>query len=148
VIEFRAYEPADRDACLEIFDANCPAFFAENERSDYAAFLASAPGHYEVCEIEGGIAGAYGLAPHEGDMALRWILLSPETQGRGLGTAIMHRVLDELRRRGVPRLHIAASHRSAAFFARFGARELATIPDGWGPGMDRVEMRLDHAVAP
>jgi GNAT superfamily N-acetyltransferase len=148
MIECRAYRPADRDACLALFDANCPAFFAENERADYAGFLASAPGQYEVCLIDGRVAGAYGLGPHEsGELALRWILLSPETQGRGVGSAIMHRVIEEMRGRGVHRLHIAASQKSAPFFARFGARELATTLDGWGSGMVRVDMRLDDEDA-
>ncbi|WP_242112849.1 hypothetical protein [Luteimonas aquatica] len=43
---------------------------------------------------------------------------------------------------GRPTLHISASHKSAPFFARFGALETARVPDGWGPGMHRVEMRL------
>ena len=37
---------------------------------------------------------------------------------------------------------IAASHKSAPFFARFGARIVETTPDGWGPGMHRVDMEL------
>ena len=38
-MQFRAYQPADREACLALFDENCPAFFAPNEREDYEAFL-------------------------------------------------------------------------------------------------------------
>ncbi len=36
---FRPYQTADREACLGLFDANCPEFFAPNERADYVAFL-------------------------------------------------------------------------------------------------------------
>ena len=35
--------------------------------------------------------------------------------------------------------------KAAAFFARFGAIEKVTTPDGWGPGMDRVDMELNLA---
>ncbi|MDB5218237.1 MAG: family N-acetyltransferase, partial [Myxococcaceae bacterium] len=35
----RPYEPADRDACLVVFDSNVPAFFAPHEREGFASFL-------------------------------------------------------------------------------------------------------------
>jgi len=38
-INFRPYSSNDRESCLSIFDANCPKYFATNERSDYAQFL-------------------------------------------------------------------------------------------------------------
>ena len=140
---FRGYQPADRDACVALFDANCPAFFAANERAGFVNFLSTAAGNYELCLIDQQVAGAYGLGPHSsGGLALRWIVLSPQVHGHGVGTRIMHRVLETVRARGVPQLHIAASHRSAPFFAKFGAQELATIPDGWGPAMHRVDMLL------
>jgi hypothetical protein len=39
-------------------------------------------------------------------------------------------------------IRIAASHRSAPFFARFGAETVRETPDGWGPGMHRIDMEL------
>ncbi len=140
---FRSYQAADRDACLGLFDANCPEFFAPNERADYLEFLSTVAGEYQVCLLSKRIVGVYGLLPEPpGGVALRWILLAPEAQGRGLGSIMMARVLEALRARQATSLYIGASHKSAPFFARFGARELATTPDGWGPGMHRVDMRL------
>ena len=140
---FREYQPADCDACLALFDSNCPAFFAANERADYVDFLSTAAGGYELCLIDQQVVGAYGLEPHpSGGLAIRWILLSPNVQGRGIGSQIMARVLDTLRTGRVPQLHIAASHKSAPFFAKFGAKELATVVDGFGPAMHRVDMIL------
>jgi GNAT superfamily N-acetyltransferase len=140
---FRDYQLADRDACAALFEANCPAFFAVNERADYLRFLATAADSYQLCLIDGQVAGAYGLAPHPAaGLALRWIVLFPQVHGQGLGTRIMTRVLETARAGRILQLHIAASHRSAPFFAKFGARELATIADGWGPAMHRVDMLL------
>ena len=140
--EFRAYRNGDRDACLQMFDENCPEFFAPNEREDYAAFLAGAEGEYTIVLDSGRIAGAFGLAPHGDALALRWILFARAMQGRGLGAAVMSRALEAMRTRSVTVLHIAASHKSAPFFARFGAQPVTTTADGWGPGMDRVDMVL------
>jgi GNAT superfamily N-acetyltransferase len=142
-LTFRAYHPSDRESCLALFDANCPEYFAANERADYVEFLATAVGNYELCLMDRVLVGAYGLGPHpSGGLALRWIVLSPDMQGRGLGSRIMAQVLEMVRNERASQLHIAASHRSAPFFAKFGARELATIVDGWGPAMHRVDMVL------
>lgn len=139
----RAWRAEDRDACLGLFDANCPEFFAPNERAEYAAWLDAEPQGYHVCMLDGRVAGAWGLRQREdGDCVLNWILLAPAVQGRGIGRRIMQEVRDELRARGAARLHIGASHKSAPFFARFGAVEIRRTPDGWGPGMHRVDMEL------
>jgi GNAT superfamily N-acetyltransferase len=143
VLDFRPYQPTDQADCLTLFDENCPGFFAPNERQDYITFLVTRTSRYEVCLLDGRVAGAFGVLPDEPQgLALRWVLVSPAVQGQGLGSAIMARVLDLVRARGGEPLYIGASHRSAPFFARFGARATATTPDGWGPGMHRVDMTL------
>ena len=140
---FRQYRPADQDSCLALFDANCPASFAPNERTDYLAFLQDDPAGYEVCLLDGRLAGAFGLCPcAPGEGSLNWILLFPQMQGRGPGSAIVAYVLEKARSSGVLFLRIAASHKSAPFFARFGAEAVAETPNGWGPGMHRIDMEL------
>jgi len=142
VAAFRDYSPEDREDCLRIFDENCPEFFAPNERAEYAEYLGGPPG-YEVCLLEGEVVGAFGLSPEAArEMSLRWILLSPRVQRMGLGSAVMARALSKARGEGASRIRISASHKSAPFFARFSAREISTTPNGWGPGMHRVEMEI------
>lgn len=133
----------DRDACLALFDANCPEFFAPNERADYATFLDSEPAGYEVCRVGGVVAGAFGVMGEEvAARSLNWILLSPSSQGLGLGSRLVARAVDLAKSTGAGRLDIAASHLSAAFFARFGATVVGELENGWGPGMHRVDMEL------
>jgi N-acetylglutamate synthase-like GNAT family acetyltransferase len=142
-IRFRPYREADRQACTSIFDANCPEFFAPNERRDFEDFLESVPGDYEVCEVDGKILGAYGLiVDGKNTKTLNWILLDPQTQGIGVGSTIMERVIQLSRTSQTRVVKIAASHKSAPFFARFGASATALTKNGWGPGMDRVDMEL------
>ncbi len=140
---FRPYSPADLASCLRLFDANCPVAFAPNEREDYVHFLASPRGPYDVAVVGDEIVGAAGLERDGVDgLAIRWILVDPAWQGHGLGRALMTHLMAEAERRGVRRLAIATSHKSAAFFARFGAVALETTVDGWGPGMHRIDMVL------
>lgn len=142
-VQFRRYRGEDRHACLQLFDENCPDSFAPNERRDYEQFLDDAVDRYELCLIDGQVVGAYGLYPEGPDrLALRWIIVSAGKQRRGVGSAVMNRIVAELRRSNGMTLRISASHKSAPFFAKFGARERDRIPNGWGPGMHRVEMEL------
>ena len=141
--EFRAYAPADRTDCLALFDANCPVYFAANERSDYQRFLAGNPDGYTVCVAVGQVVGAFGLFNHQsGRASLNWILISPQLQASGIGSAMMNQVKQQARLSSVTLVEIAASHLSAPFFAKFGAAPLRETLDGWGPGMHRIDMEL------
>ncbi|OLQ94532.1 GNAT family N-acetyltransferase [Vibrio ponticus] len=143
-ISFRAYTPSDKDACLQVFDSNCPAYFATNEREDYASFLESNPTGYEVCLLNNNIIGAYGLSGSSLEFySLNWILISPNAQGVGVGDQFMNRAISKAKQLNVAKIKIAASHLSAPFFAKYGAIEISTIPDGWGLGMHRIDMELN-----
>ena len=142
-VTFRGYLSTDKAACLELFDANCPEYFAPNERKDYENFLEANPENYELCFVAGPLVGAFGLM-HESarDRNLRWILLDPSSQGLGIGAMIMERVILHASESGARVLNIAASHKSAPFFAKFGSTKVTVTANGWGPGLDRVDMVL------
>ena len=140
---FRPFSRADAEACLAIFDANCPACFAPNERADYENFLEASPEGYEICEVAGRIVAAFGLMHDDRyGKRLNWIMLDPDSKGVGLGSKIMKRVVSLGRASQSPLIRIAASDKSAPFFAKFGAVAKEHTQNGWGPGMDRVDMEL------
>ena len=147
-ITFRHYLARDLETCLALFDANCPQFFAPGERADYAEFLAASHDGYTVVLADEEIVGAFGLTPlgvadsGVAKLSLNWILLSPDTQGQGVGRAVMEKVLRSAQETPTSTIAIAASHLSAPFFARFGAQELAFHEHGWGPDMHRVDMEI------
>ena len=142
-ITFRSYQGADYQACIDIFDANCPEFFAPNERQEYKTFLGELIEAYEVCEVNGRVAGAFGLfGAGKRAKSLNWILIDPHMQGIGIGSKIMERVVYVGRTSELKVVKISASHKSAPFFERFGAKPISVTEDGWGPGMHRVEMEL------
>jgi len=142
-IAFKPFDSADEAACLELFDANSPEFFASNERADYLAFLAARPAGYEVCVVQGRVVGAFGLIGDDpSSRRLNWIMLDPAMQGLGVGSAMMTRVLDAARHARLEVVEIAASHRSAPFFARFGASAVRVTEHGWGRDMHRVDMEI------
>lgn len=142
-ITFRPYDSADTQACMDIFEANCPEFFDPQERQDYTRFLVEVPEGYQVCEVDGRVLGAFGLLGHsKNHKRLNWILLDPQTQGMGIGSKIMQRVIHLGRVSETRIIKIAASQKSAPFFLRFGAKTTSTTKDGWGSGLDRMDMEL------
>ena len=142
-VVFRPYLPTNKPACLGIFDANCPAFFAPNERDEYADFLLESPSGYEVCVIHHEVVGAFGLLAGR----LNWMLIDPKSQGLGIGSAAMARVMTLAMSAGHKAVEIATSHKTAPFFAKFGAVTQEVAQDGWGPGMHRVDMTLPILTA-
>ena len=143
---FRIYSTADFATCMAIFDTNCPTFFAPNERMSFEQFLMGAPSTYMVCFEEEKILGSYGTWVNPGNMSghLFWMMIDASGQRRGIGTAMMERALQECRSGEATIVRIAASQKSAPFFARFGAREISHKAEGWGPGLDRVDMELQQ----
>ena len=107
------------------------------------SFLETVPDRYEVCEVAGRVVAAFGLiAGDSKEVHLNWIMLDPGSQGAGIGSAIMKRVISAGRASQSFLIKIAASHKSAPFFAKFGAVATVQTEDGWGPGMDRVDMEI------
>lgn len=142
-VTFRPYTAKDREPCLAIFDANCPRFFAPNERRDYIQFLDTNPAGYEVCVVNEHIVGAFGLlGDGTRNRSLNWILIAPQSQTRGLGSLFLKRVIINAQAQDIGCICIAASHLSAPFFAKHGARVITETSHGWGPDMHRVDMEL------
>lgn len=142
-LTFRPLAPGDQADCLRLFDENCPGFFDPGERAGFVEYLRRPTGPYTVGLLGPTLVAGFGLeAAGPAAMTIRWVVVAPAVQGRGVGRRLMACALTQLRDAGASLLRIAASHRSAPFFAHFGAVELARIPDGWGPGMHRVDMEL------
>ena len=74
-------------------------------------------------------------------------MLDPHVKGHGIGSAMMHEVIAIAATANAEHIDIAASQHSAEFFAHFGAVELQRSKDGWGPGMDRINMELPVSAA-
>src|SRR6185436_11277468 len=98
-VTFRPYSRDDKESCLGLFDANCPEFFAPNERADYQRFLEMGSRGYELCLINDEVAGAFGLmGDADTRRRLNWIMLNPRFRGLGAGRAIIARCVSCLLR--------------------------------------------------
>lgn len=143
-MEFLQYNAFYFDRCLELFDENCPKYFAENEKDDYTSFLKGCPLDYFVGVNRGCVISAFGIISTVTTLRTRisWIMVSTQFKGSGVGIKMMDYSKSASLEKGALAIDIAASHLSAPFFAKFGAKELNRTQNGWGTGMDKVNMEI------
>lgn len=143
-MKFINYSECYFDNCLELFDENCPQYFAESERGDYIAFLKASPLDYYIGVNDGCVASAFGITSTAATLRTRlsWILVSTHFKGTGVGAKMMDYSMEASLKKEALVIDIAASHLSAPFFAKFGAQELNRTPNGWGLGMHKVDMEI------
>lgn len=133
---------------MGLFDANCPAFFAPNEKADYQVFLKRVAAKYRVVMLGGKVVAAFGVLDEgiNGRCRLNWIVVDSSSHGNGVGSSIMAETVAAAQHMRAEVVDIAASDKSAPFFAKFGARELCHTLHGWGPDMHRIDMELAVAT--
>ncbi len=78
---------------------------------------------FVVAEADGRIVGAAGLEVHGGHGLLRSVAVDPSRRGGGLGAALVERVEDDARARGLEALWLLTTDAAPWFTAR-GFREL------------------------
>ena len=140
----RPCRPVDFAACLALFDGNVPQFFAESERAEFADFLRDHD-HlpYLVIEQGGAVVACGGVDVTAGRGCLTWGMVDRSRQGQGLGRALTTARLDLLRSRPeVREVAIETSQHTAGFYEGFGFQVTRVTPDGFGPGLDRVDIVL------
>lgn len=143
----RPYTPQDRAACLRIFDSNVPTYFAQRERAEFGAFLGTLDPDcpYLVLIAKGDVVACGGLEIEAaiGRAALSWGMVDRACHGQGLGTALTVARLALARKvPGLSVLTLATSQQTGGFYAGFGFVVTRVTPDGFGPGLDRWDMRL------
>jgi len=143
---FRPYTPDDRDACLALFAANTPHWFAPHEREQYESFLDDVPGSYFLMlEDYGTIAGAGGIEIESTRSVawLTWGMVDSTRHGQGLGKTLLEYRLEQLRANlNVSRVCIDSSQLTAPFYEKYGFTTQRVIPDGYAKGLHRHEMEL------
>ena len=151
-MDVRPYLPTDRDACLAVFDSNAPEFFLPRERAEYERFLDDPSGPYFVMDHDGLIAGCGGYYVIGGEPTrarMAWGMVLREWQRKGLGRLLlMYRLRQITKAGGVQFVGLDTSQRSAPFFQSQGFKVAGIAADGYGPGLDRVEMAMKLNVCP
>ncbi|GAB3890626.1 GNAT family N-acetyltransferase [Microbispora bryophytorum] len=80
-----------------------------------------APAHTWTIEVNGALAGCVALRPAEGAYWLEHFYLAPELQGRGVGSAVLGRLLERCDREGaLIRLNVLQGSPARRLYERHG----------------------------
>ncbi|WP_244196630.1 GNAT family N-acetyltransferase [Paraburkholderia hospita] len=143
----RFFERTDLAACEQLFDSNTPKFFAEEERVEFTEYLNRLPGPYLVLEEDGEVVACGGWAASRttpNEIVLCWGMVSKDRHKAGLGTRLMKARLEHIfASNNAAAVLLTTSQHSAGFFERFGFQTVRSEKDGYAPGIDLVEMRLE-----
>jgi len=150
-MDVRPYLPADRDACLAVFDSNAPDFFKSHKRRDFEGFLDRGAVPYFVMEHDGAIigCGGYFVTEQKAVARLVWGMVRRDWRRQGLGRfLLLFRLRQITKAGGVEMVHLDTSPDSASFFQSQGFKLARVAKDGYAPGLDRVEMTMKLTVCP
>jgi GNAT superfamily N-acetyltransferase len=104
------------------------------------------PGHTSIIEADGTFAGSVALRPSENDENGHWLehfYLSPDLQGRGLGSAVLRTLLTRTDADGTPvRLNVLQGSPARRLYERHGFTVETEDP------VDIFMLRLPNTVHP
>ncbi|BDX04901.1 GNAT family N-acetyltransferase [Planctobacterium marinum] len=143
---FSDYHSIDYDACLSLFDSNCPDAFHPAERLDFEAFLLDLPGPYLLLHHQKhGLIGCGGYAYHKKNHSadLCWGMIHSTYQRQGFGTALLQERLARIRLNPeIESVSLCTAPDTVAYYHRFNFQIQQTIKDGFAPGADRIDMAM------
>ena len=122
----RSAEPGDVEAIAELRAAVMRADLERLGRFDEHRVRqrlrdAFSPEHTSVIEADGGFAGCVSLRPAEDGRWLEHFYLDPNLQGRGLGSAVLQTLLEQLDADGVPvRLNVLQGSAARRLYEHHG----------------------------
>lgn len=143
----RHYEASDKQGVLAVFDANCPTFFAHEERQYLESYLDNEIEIYAVIEVDGKIVGSGGVnteSTEDGKKGvISWGMIHPDFQGMKLGRKLLEWRIAQLKSiPAVTTIVVRTSQLVAAFYAKNGFVLKRVEADFWAPGFDLYDMEL------
>jgi [ribosomal protein S18]-alanine N-acetyltransferase len=98
-MNIRKYQATDRERIIELLRLNTPRYFSPKEETDLIQYLDYQADHFFVLEVDGTVLGCGGFnLTKDGAMAyLSWGFVDPQSQGKGLGTALTRFRIQQIR---------------------------------------------------
>jgi predicted N-acetyltransferase YhbS len=117
------------------FLARCRAVMTVKARN-----IESQP-HY-VAELDGRIAGFYGLEPETEGVGLDYLFVETDLVGRGVGRALWRHAVDTARGLGHQALIVVSDPNAEGFYLKMGCRRIGTRPSELENGRQLPLLRL------
>jgi len=150
-MKIRPFETSDSPRILELLRLNTPEYFSPSEESDLVYYLNNEIEHYFVLLVEDEIrgCGGFNLSDDHETAKISWDIFHPESQGKGLGTALTNYRIERIKEiESVKKISVRTSQLVYPFYAKFGLELKEVVTDYWAPGFDlyRLEALKDFVT--
>jgi ribosomal-protein-alanine N-acetyltransferase len=154
--QLRALRPADVPVIAELeqrlfpLDAWPLEMFVDEVSQPTRSYLVAEAGPAAEPGTDTRVVGYCGVMCVDTMADIQTIAVTPEHEGRGIGTAMLTQMIDEAGRRGAEQvlLEVRSDNlRARALYVRFGFRHIHTRPRYYRDGADALVMRLELASA-
>ncbi|TXR53191.1 GNAT family N-acetyltransferase [Reinekea thalattae] len=145
-MSFQQYNKELKPQCLEVFDSNVGKYFDPSERKDFCEYLDSIDSEscYYVYRQNEKVLACGGFNIVNGNASLTWGMVLREFHNQRLGSKLTDFRLSKIKLiAGVEKVKIQTSQHTSDFYSTKGFVIAKTTPNGFGEGIDCVEMELD-----
>ena len=150
MVQLCAFQPADRSACLSLFDGNVPDYFLATERAAFSDFLADAVrseegdvARFYVVELDGRVVACGGWYLHGEIAGLSWGMVDRSQHGSGLGRFLLQERLRIVRQDGRATLaRVRTTSAVKGFFEHLGFKVVRNGLPGVVQEVPLVELTL------
>jgi ribosomal protein S18 acetylase RimI-like enzyme len=156
----RDYQSRDKEKCIEIFQSNYPKFFDEAELGLFIQWLDHQDGdagyksptysnaekdeYFVIEHPEKGVVGCGGfyIVKDVNEARLAWGMVHSDFHKQGYGTALYNYRKEIIQKEWPNHLIVlGTSQHTYAFYEKMGMRVTANIKAGYGPDLDRYDMK-------
>jgi [ribosomal protein S18]-alanine N-acetyltransferase len=145
-MKIRTYTTTDFVACLSVFDANTPQYFAPSERDWFISYFEKQIEDFYVVEKDDKIVACGGVNYEDNNTTgvLSWGMVLPEYQQQGIGTALTKHRLEVMRcKENLTKARVRTAQLTFKFYEKMGFT-LTHFEAGYFGGLfDLYDMNMD-----
>ncbi|TXE07364.1 GNAT family N-acetyltransferase [Gelidibacter salicanalis] len=141
----RNYSTEDKSKIIALLIQNTPEYFDPAEEQDLSDYLDTKVEDYFVYEEHSKILGAGGINYILGDHEARisWDMVAPETQGKGIGKALLHHRIKHINRQpNIQLISVRTSQLAYKFYEKFGFELVYVEKEYWAKNFDLYQLEM------
>lgn len=142
----REYQPTDKNAVIDLIRQNTPAYFAQEEETDFSNYLDSERELYFVLLFNNEIVGCGGINFTEDKTCgkISWDIIHPQHQGKSLGAQLLKYRIEKLKSVGsIQKITVRTSQLVYKFYEKQGFTLKEIKKDYWAKGFDMYNMEYN-----
>lgn len=141
--KIREYKTSDKDAVLNLFSLNTPAYFSPQEENDLIFYLENEIEYYFILVINDQIIGSGGInfSDDKTTGIISWDILHPDFQRKSYGSFLVNYRIEKLKEfKDVQKIIVRTSQLVYRFYEKQGFKLIEVVENYWAKGFHLYKM--------